>query len=631
MRKISSIIAIITAIAALGASCASAPAPVASSSKDDSYAYSGAATDSAPRPASAPAPASGAASESTAKPSASKDEPDGVFAEKELLPSSLGAKDSALEKTGAAAPAPAASGRAAPSSSGLRAGFSDDNEQFNYYLGFLEKYSHVTHYPLAISERIMLRVVDADGKAVHNASISVLGQSGRELTSGLSYADGSFYLFPLEYAEAQSYEVQVSALGTEKLFSVDRSGPREVELKLDRARIVKEPLPLDLLFIMDTTGSMGEEIARLKATIEIIYDNISAVKPRPYVRLGMVLYKDRGERTYHTQIVPFTDDLDAFQKALSGVKAQGGGDAPEDLQQALYDAMKGLSWNADGIRIAFIITDEEAHLDYGQTYTYASASRDAKAKAIKIHSIGTGGLPLAGEYVLRQIAQYTQGRYIFLTYGERGEAEGGKPGSVSHHTGANYETDKLESIIIRFVREDLSQLTDVPLEKPDDFFDAKKIEDEERDITLGKLFAQALQNLNDYSTLKLGPSSKVAIVPFVPAEGSSGAEREELARQAEYFTARMDLAAAEARLYTLVERANLNKLMEEIELQLSGLTQEEGAAKLGALLNAEVLVTGTVYKKADRYEVLLKLLRVETAEVLSVARAKIDRDLAPAR
>ncbi len=64
-----------------------------------------------------------------------------------------------------------------------------------------------------------------------------------------------------------------------------------------------------------------------------------------------------------------------------------------------------------------------------------------------------GGLDLGGEYVLRQISQYTYGTYIFLTYGERGESEGGVAGSVSHHTGANYQTDRLEAIIIRLARQ----------------------------------------------------------------------------------------------------------------------------------------------------------------------------------
>ncbi|GAB1455655.1 hypothetical protein MASR2M48_09620 [Spirochaetota bacterium] len=144
---------------------------------------------------------------------------------------------------------------------------------------------------------------------------------------------------------------------------------------------------------MDTTGSMGEEIQRLKSTIEIIYANLTELKPRPRVRFGLVLYKDTGDE-YVTQISPFTEDLDAFQARLELVTADGGGDGPEDLESALDDAVNAMDWNDDGLRLAFIVTDAEAHLDYGRPYTYIHAANDARAKAIKLYTIGTGGLLL---------------------------------------------------------------------------------------------------------------------------------------------------------------------------------------------------------------------------------------------
>jgi hypothetical protein len=51
----------------------------------------------------------------------------------------------------------------------------------------------------------------------------------------------------------------------------------------------------------------------------------------------------------------------------------------------------------------FIITDAAPHLDYGQVYTYIKTSQDTRKRAIKYFSVGTGGLDIAGEYVLRQI------------------------------------------------------------------------------------------------------------------------------------------------------------------------------------------------------------------------------------
>jgi len=237
-----------------------------------------------------------------------------------------------------------------------------------------------------------------------------------------------------------------------------------------------------------------------------------------------------------------------------------------------------------------------------------------------MHTIGTGGLSLDGEYVLRQISQYTDGKYIFLTYGETGEVEGGAPGSVSHHTGSNFQTDKLEAIVIRFVKEDLANLSDTPLETGEDYFEANKIEDEAREATLDNLFEEALKNLVDYSTYKVGPETPCAVLPLLPSQA-------ELASNAEYFGERLLLSAVKAKTFKLVERKGFQSILEELELQLSGLADEKAAARAGELLGADVLVTGTLYRKDDRYELFVRLIRVSTAEVLAVTRARVDAKL----
>jgi Mg-chelatase subunit ChlD len=516
-------------------------------------------------------------------------------------------------------------GRASgPSSSGLRAGFSDDNEGFNYFLSFLEKYASTPHCDLSIGERIAVTVKDSVGKGVANAAWSLSEPGGKVLSSGLSYADGLFYLFPADYGSTVSkYSLTLSNGKESRKLEVDRKGPRALEIKLQSVRAVPSPVPLDIAFVLDTTGSMGEEINRLKSFIEIIYRNLAETKPKPLLRFSLVLYKDRGDE-YVTRVVPFTADLDSFAAELDKVTAGGGGDEPEDLQSALQNAIQGLAWAPGGVRLAFVVTDAPPHLDYGQDYTYARAAREAKAKGIRLHTIGTGSLNLAGEYVLRQLSQYTQGRYIFLTYGEAGESEGGKEGSVSHHTGANYQSESLESIIIKFAREDLSRFTDLEPSKDEDYFSATKAEGEERDATVRQLFTQAFQSLYDYSSLRITQEAKLAILP-VQAMGSED-ERKALGPRAEYLTSQLELFAAQSKTFTYVTRnaQDLDRILREQALSLSGIAEGEEATALGKLLAVDALVIGQLYKKADRYELYLKLVRVETGEVLSVSKARID-------
>lgn len=514
---------------------------------------------------------------------------------------------------------------APPSESGLKAGYSDDNEQFNYFVDFLAKFASTPHYELLVGERVIVKVTDSAGKPVANAKVTVRDGAGKSLASGQSYADGSFYLYPLEYekggTDIKKYKVAVDSPAGKAELLVDRNGPRSVEIKLGGKRTAPAAVPMDMLFILDTTGSMGEEIERLRATIEIIYNNLVAVTPKPAIRFGMVLYKDRGD-SYVTRKVPFTADLDSFQASLELVSAGGGGDYPEDLQAALKDAIQGMDWNPAALKLSFVVTDASPQLYPDETFTYADAARAAKAKGIKIYTVGAGGMGVDGEYPLRQLSQYTAARYIFLTYGEKGEAAGGATGSVSHHTGDNFVTDKLEAIVIRFAKEELSWLSDVPLSKDESFFTADKVPEEEREATLSKLFAQAMQNLSDYSTLKLTKESRVAVLAIAPS--GAAADLPDLKLQAEYFTERLMFASMEASIFTLIDRANLDKVLKEQELMLSGIVDDATAVKVGKLAGAELLIVGTLYKKGDRYELYLKLLRVETGEILSIAKSKVD-------
>jgi hypothetical protein len=508
----------------------------------------------------------------------------------------------------------------ASSNSGLKAGFVNDNKQFNYFVNFLEEYKRVKHLPIDISERIILNVIDGDGIPIPDVKLRVF-DGKKELESGFTYADGRYLFFPSEFNRKISeyrIEAEYSSIIEEKI--IDRQEKREQEISFTNLqKTISENIPLDILFIMDTTGSMKEEINRLKNSIEIINLNISQISPVPDIRYGMVLYKDVSD-AYVTKIIPFTSKLSSFQYELAKVTVGGGGDGPEDLQSALKDAMKEMEWRDKGVKLSFIVTDAPAHLDYHQKYTYADAVHDAKEKGIKIFTIGSGGLPLAGEYILRQISQYTFADYVFLTYGEKGESEGGRIGSVSHHTGDNFQTDKLEAIIIRKVNEELHNYLGTPLTGGEDYLLANKIEEEENKVTMEKLFGMAIDQLRDYSSLMIPSKTPAAVLPILFSGDS-------LKTNAEYFTANLQMAFSQCRHFKAIERNDLQQIFEEQKLQLTGFTDPANAAEAGKIIGAKMLISGEMFEQKDCYELYVKLLNVETAEVLSVTKTRIDKSL----
>ena len=518
-----------------------------------------------------------------------------------------------------------------PAASGLKAGFSDDNRQYGYFLGFLEEHrQNVVPVNVDVSERIILEITDSEGKSVPGVSVKASADKGG--VTGLTLADGTYQINPSELftpraRDQKNFIIELSGgeslPGFYRKLNAAREGERVMEITAQQPRVVADPVPLDVVFVMDTTGSMGEEISRLKNTIRIIHMNLTSLSVAADVRFGMVLYKDVGD-DYRTRVIPLTGDINAFQASLEKVEAFGGGDTPEDLEAALDDLMNRMKWNKNGVRLAYVITDAPPHLDYKTNYSSADALRDARKDGIKIFTIGTGGLGLQGEYNLRQIAQYTSARYIFLTYGsETGESEGGAPGSVSHHTGSNWSADKLESIIIRFTREELSYLSDSPLIDEDPWFEAGSIDTEEAEDTLAELFSQTLDQLLDYSVVRITEKNLLAVLPFQFEEDSAAGT----AADAEYFNEHLVLAAAAHERIKLAERKDIGQLLGEIEFQNLGITDDDSVSRIGEFLNADILITGNMFIKDGKYELFLKMLRVETAEVLSVTRAVIDTEL----
>ncbi len=439
------------------------------------------------------------------------------------------------------------------------------------------------------------------------------------LESGRTLANGTYWLYPSLWISCPTFaSLKVAGL-RDTAFLFDKNGPREIEIRVpDSLRRTKET-PVDLVFVMDATSSMSNEIERLKKAISILEMNLTSMPSRPKLRFGLVQFRDSGD-DFRVKKIPFTTDADSFSMALENVEAGGGGDTPEDLQSALDTLVHGMRWSERGIRLAFVVTDAPPHLDYGQAFTYGDAAHFARRKGIKIHTLGVGGLSLQGEIAMRQIAQVTGGKYVFLTYGERGESDGGREASVSHHTGDNWVSERLETALLRLARDEIAQIADVPPVDSSGWFEARRTSDDSRETVLADLFRQAAQELVDYSSMALGDSQAVAVLPTV-------AEFDTLKSVARILEQNLTLSISRFGKFKLVDRGNLGTVLRELALQQSGAVDESKISETGKLLGANLLIASGVVRRDHRYELFLKLLRVETGEVLSATRAKIDHKL----
>ncbi|MEJ6024276.1 VWA domain-containing protein [Ramlibacter sp. PS4R-6] len=335
-------------------------------------------------------------------------------------------------------------------------GMVDDNASFAEYLAFVAR-TPVVHRPRDVRERYLLDVKDARGRGVADAEVAVQSPSGHAMWARTD-AGGRVWLHPDAFDPWRSptYDVAVRKEGRVAWGRLARGQKSAVEVRLDAAAATW-PARLDLVFLIDATGSMSDEIDKLKASLRAIVSEVSALPSRPDVCLGLVAYRDRGD-AFITRTHDFTNDVGGFlRQALIPLRADGGGDYPEAMNEALHETVHRLSWRGDGAtRLVVLLADAPPHLDYGAPH-YDDDMVAALGKGIKVFSVGASGLDRQGEFIQRQIAQYTGGKFVFLTYADAHDPSSG-PGRETGHDVKNYSVDTLDRLIVRLVSEELAKL-----------------------------------------------------------------------------------------------------------------------------------------------------------------------------
>lgn len=171
-----------------------------------------------------------------------------------------------------------------------------------------------------------------------------------------------------------------------------RSGTAPPPQVVDPAPIVPAQAPrIEALFVLDTTGSMGGLIEGAKQKIWSIANQLASARNGPQVRLGLIGYRDRGDH-YVTRRFDLSEDVDALYAQLRQLTADGGGDGPESVNQALHEAVTRIGWSTDqGVyRVIFLVGDAPPHMDYSNDVPYPKSVELAKAKGIVINAIQCG-------------------------------------------------------------------------------------------------------------------------------------------------------------------------------------------------------------------------------------------------
>ena len=169
---------------------------------------------------------------------------------------------------------------------------------------------------------------------------------------------------------------------------------------------------VEVVFVLDTTGSMAGLIEGAKAKIWAMASHIAKGQPTPELRVGLIGYRDVGE-AYVTRVYGLTGDLDSLYGHLMQFQAEGGGDTPEHVNKALHDAVHGMQWSPGAMKMVFLVGDAPPHMDYGDGYDYRQIVRDAANKQIVVHAIRCGNVADTAT-VWQEIARAGQGTFATI-------------------------------------------------------------------------------------------------------------------------------------------------------------------------------------------------------------------------
>lgn len=168
---------------------------------------------------------------------------------------------------------------------------------------------------------------------------------------------------------------------------------------------------IEVVFALDTTGSMGGLLDGAKQKVWSIANKLASGDPRPDIRVGLVAYRDVGD-AYVTRRTPLTGDLDEIYGALFQYRAEGGGDGPEHVNAALSSAIHQTAWSQDDdvLRLVFLVGDAPPHNDYDDGLNTQTLTKEARDRNIVVNTIRCG-TDEQTESVWKMIAAATGGEF----------------------------------------------------------------------------------------------------------------------------------------------------------------------------------------------------------------------------
>ena len=280
----------------------------------------------------------------------------------------------------------------------LTAGEVNDFAKWSLWPNVLDN-SHkkfIADWKLTPRQRYTVQVVDKNGYPIVNYPVNLTDKKGN--TVFLTVTDNT---------------------GKAELWNGLVGQPADVDQPAWQTIVVEDPCDhsddADVVFVFDATGSMGDELRYLQAEMKDVIARAKNATGGLNIRTGAIVYRDHGDE-YITRISRLTSDIKTTQAFIDKQEANGGGDYPEAVPEALMAALNSSGWDSNArARIAFLILDAPCHQDSATIALLHDQILNAAAQGVRLVPVVCSGLGESGELLLRSMALATNGTSFFLT------------------------------------------------------------------------------------------------------------------------------------------------------------------------------------------------------------------------
>lgn len=302
-------------------------------------------------------------------------------------------------------------------------------------------------WDLFLSERYTVQVKNEDGFPIQGALVQLVGENGNVSFEALTDNTGKAELWgKMGLNDEWGDKAEAFIHYKDNTYSIQRLTPFK---KGVNTRIINEACgasnKVDIAFVVDATGSMGDEIDYLKAELnDVIYHSKNNL-PELTFNFANIFYRDHGD-SYLTRRQDFTDVLSSSINFINDQQAGGGGDYEEAVEVALNEAIDSLAWSSDArTRILFLVLDAPPHNTLKIREELKIIIRKAASKGIRIVPMVASGMRNDGEFLMRSLALGTNGTSVFLS-----DDSGIGSGHVKPSTD-EFKVETLNDILIRII------------------------------------------------------------------------------------------------------------------------------------------------------------------------------------